>query len=347
MNSRFILLLSAIALFISCNAPVTVKQTSSVSKEIRVQTITVSPSTLSNERSYIGVVEESNSVLLSFTTPGRISKVNVTEGQYVKQGQVLAEIDSTTLTQMHATTLATLRQAEDGFARIQQLYASNSIPEVQYIDIKTKLEQARAAERIAAKSLEETKLLAPQNGVIGKKMMEVGLNALPDQPVASLLNTQALVIKVAIPENEIYDTRVGQRAHAQIRALNGASFEGSVMEKAVKAHPIAHSYDVKIALHGATQHVMPGMVCQVSIQNRAQDPGMVVPNKAVQPMEFGKGYYVWTVDAEDVVHRRVVTLGDLAPDGIVITDGLATGDRVVVAGYQQVSENCKVTVVHE
>lgn len=319
----------------------------SLSKEVTVETLTLTETHLLAAREYVGVVEESNNVLLSFPVPVRVTKVYVSEGQFVKKGQLLAETDTVTLHNMHETSLATLRQAQDGYDRLSQLYQSNSIPEVQFVDIQTKLTQAKAAERIAANALKESKLFAPQDGVIGKKMMEVGLNVLPDQPVLSLMNTHALMVKVSIPENEIFDTRIGQQARIEIGALHGAQASGRIIEKGVKAQAISHSYDIKIALSAAPQGLLPGMVCKAYVENLPDQSVLVVPNKAVFPMDMGKGYFVWTLDTDNIVHKRTVRVGDFAPNGITILEGLQVGDQVIVSGYQKVSDNLKVNVVNE
>lgn len=214
MNTKFLLMVMVAAgVFsgiVSCKS--INKKSDTAPKEVAVHTYTVTESSLLTEREYIGMVEESSSVLLSFPIPGKVAAVYVSEGQAVKKGQVLATVDDASLRNLYATAQATLKQAQDGYDRLSLLHASNSIPEVQFVDIQTKLEQARASEQIAAKSLESAKLVAPMDGVIGKKMIEVGLNALPDQPVLSLMNTQTLVVNVAVPENEIFYTKIGQKA---------------------------------------------------------------------------------------------------------------------------------------
>ena len=346
-NIRTFLVVCAVAVtMISCRTSV-MKNGSSLSKEVMVQTLTVSESMLLTEREYVGVVEEGNNVLLSFSAPGKVLKVYVTEGQYVKKDAILAEIDPSTLENMHATTLASLKQAEDAYARLTKLYESNSLPEIQYVEIQTKLEQARAAERIAARALEGCKMTAPQSGIIGKKMIEQGMNVLPDQPVFSLMNTQAPVVKVAIPENEISDTHIGQNARIRIQALKGEEVKGRIVEKGVQAHPVSHSYEVRIALNGTVQGLLPGMVSRVYIQNLPERSAIVIPNHTILPMDFGAGYYVWVLDADNLVHKREIRLGEIATGGISVEEGLHIGDRLVVSGYHKISENIKVTVTNE
>ncbi|HRW94255.1 MAG TPA: efflux RND transporter periplasmic adaptor subunit [Bacteroidales bacterium] len=345
INKGILIVLAMALMFTSCRSKRGNYQ--SVAGEVKVEVITLTESMTCSEREYIGVVEESNSVMLSFPAPGKIKNVYVREGQTVQEGQLLAETDPATLENMHATAAATLRQAEDAYQRMQQLYESNSLPEIQFIEIQTKLEQARASERIAARSLAESKLHAPQRGVVGARMMEPGMNVLPDQPVLTLLNTHKPLIKVAIPENEIYDTRTGQTARITVGALRNAQTAGKIVEKGVRAHPLSHSYDVKIAPDRDLSGLLPGMVCKVFISNITGEYSLVMPVNAVMPLEFGKGHFVWVVDQDNTVSRRSVTVGEIVSGGITIRKGVVPGDRIVISGFDRISDNIKVMVINE
>ena len=99
--------------FASCSY--TQSSNKSVQNPVKVTVYTVFEEKESPERMYVGVVEEANKVLLSFPAPGKVKQVYVSVGQTVNQGQILATLDSETLEQMHASALATLRQAEDAW----------------------------------------------------------------------------------------------------------------------------------------------------------------------------------------------------------------------------------------
>ncbi|HBG53653.1 MAG TPA: efflux RND transporter periplasmic adaptor subunit, partial [Rikenellaceae bacterium] len=138
-KSGILIVLGLLSLLSSCGSKPHKHQKLPLPVNVRVHT--VSETTLGSEREYVGVLEESNNVLLSFPTPGKIKNVYVKEGQEVREGQLLAQTDAELLENMHATTAAALRQAEDAYQRMTLLYESQSLPEIQYIDIQTKLEQ--------------------------------------------------------------------------------------------------------------------------------------------------------------------------------------------------------------
>ena len=99
-------------------------------REVPVRTYTVSPREGVYTRSYVGEIEGETSSSLSFQLPGYVERVYVREGQRVAQGELLARLDKTTLQSTYDAALSTLRQAEDAYARMEQLHDNGSLPEV-------------------------------------------------------------------------------------------------------------------------------------------------------------------------------------------------------------------------
>jgi len=119
------------------------------------------------------------------------------------------------------------------------------------------------------------------------------------------------------------------------------------VEKGVSAHPLSHSYNVKIAPDGDLPGLLPGMVCKVFISNLTGENSLVLPVNAVMPLEFGKGHFVWLVNPDDTVERRNVQVGEIVSGGVTIHQGILPGDRIVVSGFDRISDNIKVIVANE
>lgn len=86
---------------------------------------------------------------------------------------------------------------------MRTLHENKSLPDMKWVEVESKLEQARSMERISRKNLEDRNLYAPFGGVIGKRMVEAGENVQPGQPVFSLLRIETVNVKIAVPENEV------------------------------------------------------------------------------------------------------------------------------------------------
>ena len=244
MNNKLILMgLTTIALLwvTSCNNKN--NRTSALVQGFPVRVQKVEFSSNQKPNYYVGIVEESVSVPVSFLTTGQVVKVYVTEGQKVKKGQLLAELNSSNYQSMYDMSLAKEKQAEDAFTRLSVLYKKGSLPEIKYIEIQTGVEQARSATQITLKNLNDCKLYAPMSGIIGKRSIEPGMGILPGISVMTLVKIDKVFIKVSVPENEISKIRTGQKAKISVAALDNEQFEGTIEEKGVMASPLSHTYD--------------------------------------------------------------------------------------------------------
>lgn len=308
-------------------------------EQISVKTITVNTQEQTGRRTYVGTVEESFGSQLSFATVGTVSKVLVDEGQAVNKGQVLAILDNTSAKNAFQIAKSTLSQTQDAFNRLQTLYKKGSLPEIKYIEIQTQLAQAQASERIARKNLEDCVLHAPFAGYISKKIVEVGNNVMPGVGCFKLVKIDQVKVKVAIPEKEISEIKIGDSIDFTVAALNDRSYIGKVLEKGVQANPLSHTYDIKISQNNPDHALLPGMVCSVGIDVKDLGKAILIPQNAV--MIDGNDTFVWVVE-NGQARKRVVISGGVNDQGVIITDGLTNGEKVIVSGQDKVSEASKI-----
>ena len=304
---------------------------------------------------YSGTVEEENGVALSFATGGTIQQLRVKVGDRVRRGQLIASVDPTSVKNSFDMAHATRLQAEDTFKRMKQLHDKGSLPDIKWVEAQSQLQQAVSAENISRKSLSDCNLYAPMDGVISEKNAEVGQNAAPGMPIAKLVTTRVLNVKIAVPESEMASIYVRQRAIIQVQALDGRRFSGYVIEKGVIADPVTRSYSVKIRVEGAADGLLPGMVSSVSLAKIASYKGasssnasssngssptadassyIIIPASLVQ-LGDDNSNFVW-VDEGGKAVRRTIVCGEYMSHGVSIVSGLKTGDKLIVEGQQKV-----------
>ena len=322
----------------SCGGKSTAEGTGSGA--VKVETMQVAGSGADALRSYSGTVEEENGTLLSFATSGTVDGVYIKDGESVGKGRLIATLDPTQARNMHNAALAALTQAEDAWRRMKELYDKGSLPEIKWIEAQTTLQQARSAEKMAAKSLADCRLYAPFTGVISQKNVERGQNVMPGTPVAKLVTVDRLKVKIAVPENEISQIAVGQKASVSIAALGGEVMTGTVTEKGVTADPMSRAYDVKITLRNNGRKMMPGMVAEVSIRRQDETATCIIPAHIVQ-IDENNNEFVWLAVGGKAV-KRIITCGDFTASGVTVTSGLAAGDNIIVAGQHKVSNGTRV-----
>ncbi|MGL5273464.1 MAG: efflux RND transporter periplasmic adaptor subunit [Phocaeicola sp.] len=294
---------------------------------------------------YVGVVEAEAGINLSFKVGGYVERVAVQPGMQVAKGTLLATLSSETLEQSFQASQAKLTQAQDAMRRMQELYDKASLSDIKYVEVKTKLEEAQAAYKVAAQNREDIKLYAPKAGYIGMKGVEAGENVLPGQSVFSLLQLEQVKVKVSVPEREIAKLTMQSEATVEVAALGNATFQGKLTEKGVVADRMAHTYEVKFTLPNKEKQLLPGMVCQVTLPLESSEnaDAIVLPSGAIQVANDNRTY-VWCVE-EGKAKMYFVTVGQFTPQGVVVKNGLTEEAQVIVEGMQKVSEGANVRVL--
>ena len=206
----------------------------------RVKTEVASTAMSMNGQTYVGMVEECEATAVSFTGMGVVKRVLVNEGQAVGRGQLIAEMDDTQARNLLSGAEAALTQANDALERYKMLHDAGSLPEVQWVEIQSKVAQAKSQYEVARKNLADCRLTAPVSGVIGKKLIGAGETALPSQAVVTILDISSVKVKVAIPETEIGGISGNTSSIIKVEAI-GRSFEGGRIEKGVQADALTHT----------------------------------------------------------------------------------------------------------
>lgn len=338
MNKSILMLLGAM-LICSCTG----KKEQETKAPIRVKTEVATTATNSNGQTYVGIVEESEATAVSFTGMGVVKRMLVNEGQAVSRGQLIAEMDDTQARNLLSGAEAQMAQANDALERYKMLHDNGSLPEVQWVEIQSKVAQAKSQYEVAKKNLADCRLVAPVSGIIGRKLVGTGETAMPSQAVVSILDISTVKVKVAIPEAEISGLGAGTSSIIKVDAIN-SSFTGGRIEKGVQADALTHTYDIRISVANAERKLLPGMVASVAFGsgNGKEESGKLsVPVTAVQRKADGS-LFVWTVSGDSTAHRTTVRTGEIMGNRIAITDGVSEGGRIVVEGYQKLSENTKV-----
>ena len=178
MKKVLLMLLSVMLLGSSCQKQ-GVKPNEGEKAPTRVKTQVVSSGMVDNNQTYVGIVEEREATAVSFTGMGIIKRMLVNEGQAVSKGQLIAEMDDTQARNLLTGAEAQMTQANDALARYKMLHDNRSLPEVKWVEVQSKVAQAKSQLEVARKNLADCRLVAPVSGIIGKKLIGAGETALP------------------------------------------------------------------------------------------------------------------------------------------------------------------------
>jgi RND family efflux transporter MFP subunit len=291
---------------------------------------------------YSGTVEAENSVQLGFSVPGTVSSVLVNEGQLVKAGQLLASIDPTEYDNALLIANAGLEQAEDMYTRLNGLYQKGSLPAKDFMEIKSRVAQARANKNLAVKRVKDTKLYAPMSGIVTAKLIERGAMAAPGAAAFTIINISKVYARVSVPESEIGKISKGQNANVSISTID-QKLVGKITIINPMADAATKSYSVKIQLANAQGKILPGMIADAEISTGKSIGAITVPTQAIV-RDADDITYVFVTNGNNKAIRKRITTSGLRGNEVVISEGLQSGDRVVVSGQTKLKDGAAISL---
>ena len=313
---------------------------------IPVQVQVVGEQTSVAQHTYVGTIEEERRVPLSVETGGQVLVVACSMGERVQKGEVLLRMDSASAIDAREAARATLRQAEDAYRRVTEVHGAGGVTEQQLIEVETKLAQARSMAAMAERRVENCVLRSPSAGVVGEVHVAEGQMLSPMTPAMTLYIVDRLYVTFSVPESEVAEIAVGDMGSMEVPAIEpraksqepSTSFPVRVVEKGMKANALSHAYPVRAEVLKKGL-LLPGMVGKVRMQGQ-QSEGVVIPAACVQVTTEGKS--VWVVQEDSTAVRRLIQIGQYVPNGVLVTDGLQTGDRVVTDGFQKLYKGAMI-----
>lgn len=302
----------------------------------------------------IGAVEAFENVQVTARVAGVLERVTFKEGDTVKEGALLAEIEPQRFQLAVAAGQATLErakamraEAERELERAQKLAAEGISTGAEVATWQTKLatalaqeSEARAAAGVAGLNLRDARMKAPFSGLIQTRSVQTGQYVQPGVVIATLIRRDPLLLRFKVTEAEASRLAVGTAAHFKV--------SGDQSPRAAKITFIAGSADTAsrmvpvVAEIESDPALRPGAFAEVKVPVGANEGALAVPETSIRPSE--RGFIAFVVDGT-VAHERIVELGLRTPDGMVeVLKGLAPGDVMVVRGGEALREGAKVKV---
>lgn len=310
---------------------------------VKVNVFKVQKSDIARELVYSGTIEPDNTAEIGFAVPGVVNNIAVEEGQLVKQGQLLASLDATEYSNALAIANATLDQAEDLYGRLNALYEKGSLPAKDYIDIKTKLAQAKANKLISAKHIADSRLYAPITGIITARKIERGSAAAPGVPAFTIIKTDMVYAKVTVPESEVGALKQGTNAMVFIPTLNDST-AGKITIINPQADATSRTYSIKIKLNNQHGQFLPGMLASIKMNTGSTVNALTIPATAVV-RDADDITYVFITNAQNIAVRKRITVGALTgKNEVVVTTGLNGGEQVVTAGHSNLKDGTAISL---
>ena len=311
---------------------------------IEVRTIVLAGEPASRITTAVGTLEPVARVLVAAQEEGVVTAVAVREGDPVRAGEVVVELDDRQIQAELAQAEAALEEAEARWRRVQALRAQGVMAE-QDVDA------ARAAARIADARVEAlhtrlsfTRIQAPVDGVVTSRRVEVGNLASPRVPLLELAAGDGLLLRVPVSELDVVRLAEGDHAAITVDALPGIALTGRIARIYPAADSASRQVTVELRIDGAPPAVRLGFLARAHLVLEEMPESLLVPEEAVMRGAEVESY-VWLVRDGSAV-MQPVKVGMRLDGRALIAEGLRPGDEVVVAGISRIREGIAVAVVN-
>jgi len=310
---------------------------------IRVRTAPVVLAALDEPAIGAGVVASHDEFPLAFKIGGVVAAVYVREGDVVRAGQTLAQLDLREIDAQVTRARSAVAKAERDHARVQALHADSLAPLAQLQDAATALELARADLQTASVNRRYATVVAPSAGRVLRRAAEPGQTLGAGAPVLTIGgSTGGTVLRVGLPDRDIVRVRVGSPATVRLDAFPDRVLTGRVRQIAGAATAGSGTYAVEIALDDATG-LSVGMIGSTTIAATGRGSLPTVPVDALLEAD-GDRASVFVVSGGRA-RRRAVRVATIQGDRVAVREGLAGDTSVVVTGATYLDDGAAVTVL--
>jgi RND family efflux transporter MFP subunit len=305
-----------------------------------VTIIEIQEQVLESPYQFIAVIEPSRYLKVLNQEQGRILELPYHEGDSVKKGTLLVRIDDEALVSELNKTIANREQAVTDLDRLKKLQPRKLASEDEIARAETQLELARAEEALLRTRLRETLIEAPFNGIVSERLMERGDQAPAYSHIMTLYDPDTLIIKVRLPETLIPEIRSGQ---FRVR-FPDASQEHELNATIKRIYPVLDSNTRQVIIELKAQALpttlLPGMTARVEF-TPGKRPMLWLPLAALH--EDTQGRFVYRA-RDSKATRSPVKTGMIRANHIQITEGIQTGDQVIIAGFIGLRDGKTITI---
>ena len=280
---------------------------------------------------------------------GTLEKVFVSEGQEVKKGQLLAEINDSGLNEQYEQMVIQAEFAKENFERTQRLWDNNIGSEMQYLKSKTDYEASKKMVDQMKDRLSKTKIYAPFDGEIDEIISNVGSNLVPGvSQILRLVNLDIIYAESFVSEKYISFIGEGTEAIVQIPLLN-MDYRSSVNQTGNFINPSNRTFRIEVPVENFDNRIKQNLDAKIKINIYKKDDAIVIPLRIVREDALGKNFvYVMSEDNKEGVYltsKQFITLGNKSEDKVEVTEGLALGDIVVLEGAYSVEDSQRVKLI--
>ena len=298
----------------------------------------------------IGTVAAIHGVTVSADLPGTVDKIHFESGQWVKEGDVLVELDTRQERAQLAQYEAQRDLAHINYGRTQQLVQEGVIARTEYDNVtaQQKLTEAQVGEIRA--TIQRKTIRAPFSGVLGIRQINLGQYLAAGQAIVPLQSLNPIYVNFGVPQQDVGKLGMGRTLHIASDDVPGMQFTGRVNALDSVVDQSTRNITVQATLVNPQNRLRPGMFVQVALGTGANTDVVALPASAINYAPYGDSVFIVT-DLKDPkgntyrgVRQQIVKLGASRGDQVGVISGLNPGDEVVSSGVFKLRTGMAVQV---
>lgn len=294
----------------------------------------------------LGTVRALEAIDISSNVTERVAEVSFEDGERVSKGDLLVRLeDAEELASLEAAKAEEAEQERE-IRRLEGLVSEGAVSEVRLEEYRTRRDIARQRVEEARAQIEDRRITAPFDGVLGFREVSPGALVTPGDLIATLDLLDPVKLDFSVPETFLSDLGPGLEIVARTEAYPETAFAGTVTRVDTRVNPVTRSVTVRAEIPNPDGLLRPGMLMTTTLAKNPED-SLRIPERAVVAVQSDQFVFVVTDpggDGAPTVARTPVTLGRRVPGYVEVVEGLEAGARVVTDGLIGLADGAAVEV---
>jgi membrane fusion protein (multidrug efflux system) len=300
--------------------------------------------------SVIGTVAAVRGVTVGADLPGIVDKIAFDSGNAVREGDVLAQLDTRQERAQLAQAEAQRDLANLNFARMRGLLDQTVISKAEYDQATAEQRQTEARVGEIRAAIERKTIKAPFSGVLGLRQVNLGQYLSAGDPIVNLQALNPIYVNFGVPQQDASRVRVGRDVRITTDDLTGVDFHGRVTAIDSVVDQATRNVQVQTTLPNPQARLHPGMFVQAELSSGENHSFLTLPASAINYAPYGDSVYI-VGDLKDPkgqtyrgVRQQVVKLGPTRGDQVAVLSGIKPGDEIVTSGVFKLRNGAAVLV---
>jgi membrane fusion protein (multidrug efflux system) len=314
-----------------------------------VSTTIAQPKSWQTYHSAVGTIQAINGVDIATEVPGIIQEIRFNSGQYVKKGDVLVLMRTTSEQATLKNQRAKLQLAKLNYQREQILFAKHVSSQATLDMRHAELLEAQAGVESVEAQIQQKTIVAPFDGRLGIKQVNIGQYTPPGTAIVTLQSVDPLYVMFNLPEQYLADLYLGQDVEVNVNIGEGKIVHGKITAINSKVEPSTRNVLIQVSIPNENYRLYPGMYGFVKVLLKQNGQSIVIPQTAISYSLSGDYVYliknISSSTKPDLrVYRQAVKVSERRGNEATIINGLKAGDQLVASGQLKLNNDTRIVI---